>query len=213
MIKTSWLSTLKDGQKISNTFALDVGAVTVDDAFLTSLLTAFNATGATEPRAKYLAMLKTVDTLDEIRVSQVPNPATPHEPVLRRSVFPAIAGTESVTTDDAPAEATATLTLQTGLTSKRYRGRMFVPPPRRQASMDRENWLVGGSWEAAVKAWRDWLIRLCVGSATRYSTGVFSGVNLGVYSRVADAAGDAGIQPCLGVRYNAKIHWLRSRAV
>ena len=212
LLRVSVLSTLGTGQKIMNTFALNVGGVSVDNTYLDGILTALNSGTAGEFKPAYLGMLDAASKLDEIRIRQVPAPETPHAAVLQRSVFPAAAGTNGLTALDAPAEATGTLTLQTGLTSRRARGRLFMPPPRKSAQWNGENFVVGGTYLANAITLATWFLKICSGTATRYTTGALSDVVLSVYSRVADVAGDTPIYPCVNVRANAKVHWLRSRA-
>lgn len=212
-IRVRILSTIRENVVMSNTFHLNVGGMTVNIGALEDIRDALNVNTSGECLYAYKQMLMTGDKIDEIRVSQVPLASDPHEAVLTTSAFPAQVGSLTNTAPNIPDEATATLTLQTGLTTRRARGRLFLPPPRLNSALNGENFFDTTAWWTGCQTWRTWLLKMVADDASRYTTGILSEATLAIYSRLQDLG---SLSPVLytvaGLRLNPKVHWLRSRA-
>jgi len=210
--RVTFRSTIGGTVKIANTFHITdpSGADTVTR--IQALATAIGTTGAGTLMAAYAGMLDSASKVDEVHVSQVPLPATPHEPVLASSFFPNLTGTAGAVTVNAPREMCIVITLQTGLAGRRFRGRLFLPPRGNQATQRGELWGTGSSHWTNAAAFVTALAKLQANSGAHYS-GDLSATDLVVYSKVqtaSDPTGSTGT-PVLAIRQNQPIHWLSSR--
>lgn len=206
-------STLDGSIKIANTFAIaDTDTATAPDIRVQDIANALAATGSGSIVTAYAGMLTAADKLAEVHVSQIPDPAIPHDPVFQASAFPNLSGTRAGSTVDAPHEMTATLTLQTALSGRRFRGRMFLPPAKQQGAQAGELWDTGNVYWTSLNTFATQLGKLLAASGSRFA-GTNGQLNLIVWSNKARLADGSytGINVA-ATRLNQKIHWLRSRA-
>lgn len=211
LVHVAFKSTLQNGAKAVNTFYM-TGTPGATSADLLAVASALATTGSGTIATTYAACLSSGDTLDEINVAQVPEPTTPTFPHLAVSVFPAIAGAGSFPGGSVPRESCSTITLQTGIIGRRFRGRMFIPGPNGNTQFNAELWAVPGTYMTAVGAFVTAFSKLLDGSGS-HLTGALSGFDLCVFSKpqyLTDPT--TAINDVTAIRQNTKVHWLRSRA-
>ena len=209
LVHCAFKSNLDNGAQCVNTFYL-ADAPGSTSADLLSVATALATTGAGTIATTYLSLLRTADKLAEINVAQVPEPLTPTYPHLAVSVFPALAGT--ISGAGGPREFCSTLTLQTGIIGRRFRGRLFTPNSVFTNQAIGENWDPAGSYWTALTAFVTAFSKLIEGSSGHLS-GALSDANLCIFSKpqyLTDPT--TAINVVTAIRQNPKVHWLRSRA-
>lgn len=179
---------------------------------LQTVCDAFAATGTNGLADKYKGMLRSVDTLNEFQVTQVPDPAIPADPVLAVVKPVNVVGDQAAGTLTVPRECCPTVTLQTGVRGRRFRGRLFLPPPRDPTTLNGEDFLSSSTYWSNLNQFVQQLLKTTAPAAD-HLTGALADLDLSVFSK-PEFQHDATHRgtPVLGLRLNKKAHWLRSRA-
>jgi len=161
----------------------------------------------------YKAMLVTSATMDQITVTQVPDPkVTPAEVVLGASHPVGGGGTRTAGIGTpGPREACALISLKTAAASRRFRGHNFVPPAQDSAPMFGEVWTGSVPYTTAINGWVTFL-RTGAGPAGPTWTGsTLSSYQLACYSRIAELQSVQSVALVMTVTTDLRIRWLRSR--
>jgi len=158
----------------------------------------------------YRHMLTPLDFYDGLQVSQVRAAADPTTPIEEVSIPHVLIGTAAISRG-LPTQITTVLRLKTGLASRRYRGRMFLPGPSYSGDLTGQGINLTSTWATSVKAFADVLAGGFDGAATPW-TGDLSGWLISVYSRAADLASEAPTAAEVSAyQMDPLVHWLDSR--
>lgn len=205
LIQVQFQSSRFDGQQARNTFHVQHDGGDLDLAALQTLAAAFvDQWGGT-----YAGVLANGWTLDFVNVQQTKEARVVGDAPVEWSEAADIDGTRSGTGDAAPEELCALLSLKTGLASRRFRGRQFMPPAEFINQVNGENVKASSTYETNVNALAAKYDQLISGHDHPEP---FDGFDLVVYSRVADVVAAPNFYARVStIVFNRRIHWLRSR--
>jgi hypothetical protein len=201
---------LADGQAIRNTlhFRRNPTAGSVDATWLTAWVADSNTTTL---MTKYKAILRSTDRLDGVlgRATRDPsNPTADRDEAFRTDDQP---GTRVVAGNVSPDELTGILKLSGDLAGRRYRGRIWLPPPMNQTDVQGENYYDAGAYGLAVDAFVTELNKTLYTSGAGHYGGSWNDVDMVVFSRVGRLAGGTYYSRVSSISKPRKFHWLRSR--
>lgn len=162
----------------------------------------------------YQALLTPGQTLTTCQVSQVRDPTVaPPEPLLEAQAVGNIVGIRTVTGNPSPRPVCALLQFRTPVTSRSFRGHMFLPPALSQASYNGDLF-AGGSeayWQAALTLQALFTNGTATGG-TRWGGTTLANYFLCVYSRKIELTHGTSVALVTTVTLSNKVRWLRSRA-
>jgi hypothetical protein len=202
------LSTLVDGQRVSNTFYLShAGAGAPPDLpALTQLGTDLNAWLGTQ----YIGVLPTNATFDSITVRQVANPTSPTI-VLESTHLNGSNGTRAVASGDAtPKSLCALIKLRTPNASRNFRGHLFMPPIQISVGLAGNVFIAGSAYISAIDALVTKLAAGALASPTWTGTEL-SNYGLVIYSKTLALRALPSVALCNQVAHDLRVRWLRSR--
>lgn len=204
----NFLSRLRDGQAVSNTFHVwqgSSGGSPPDLAELQGLAADIEAWFATT----YKALLPTDATFVQITCRQISDDVATDAPLEALLVI-AAAGTHTTSSPYAPEAACQCMSIKTPIASKRYRSHLMLPPLWTTGEINGNAIVMSGAYGTAATA-----------LAAKFTAGVLpsptwtgshlSNYTLSTYSKVAQLAGDAPIAFATGVVLQPQVRWLRSR--
>jgi len=159
----------------------------------------------------YRAMIRSNAVFDGVLASQLRSTGST-DAIAESFASSGLAGTASTPTQLGPTEACVVLSMHTGLASRRYRGRLFLPPREAGNDIAGENWNAGSSTLTVASAFATEFAKGYVGG-TGLSGAEISGALIAIFSRAAEAAGATPTAAAVtGATVQNRIHWLRSRA-
>jgi hypothetical protein len=201
---------LATGQAVRNTlhFRRNPTAGSVDATWLAAWLADANTTALINA---YKAVLRTTDRLDGVlaRATQDPTDADADRDEAYRDVN--AAGTRSETGTGSPDELTVILKLSSDLAGRRFRGRIWMPPPGDQEEIYGEDVYTGGDYWSTMTALVAELVKTTYPSGGSHYAGAWNDCDMIVYSRKGRTAGDTYWARVAALGRPAKLHWLRSR--
>lgn len=201
------LSTLPDGQRVSNTVHIVNGGsgIPPDFAELSLLATQW----ATEFSTVYKALLKSDSTFDSVIARSVVQPGTV-DVYQEASATVAQAGTLTGTGDAMPMSLCNVVGLQTPNASRRYRGHLMLPPVRDSANCNGNLLKASCTYRTNRDAFITELRKGEVGGAG-YTGSSLSHYELCVFSKAGSLAGTGEFSLVSGVVGRERLSWLRSR--
>lgn len=207
MCRATFLGTLANGQRTSNTIAIvNPGAGTAPtyadlQELGTELLTQFATT--------YKAIGTTTWTWDSILTKNVVVPGTT-DTYQEAATTVAAPGTRSDTTTWIPDSVCGVLSLKTANASRRFRGHLFMQPARTQSSVGGNLLATGDGYHTALTNFATELAKGCIGGVG-WTGGTLASFKLHVFSRAAAIAGAPYVAECTAVTVRPDARWLRSR--
>jgi hypothetical protein len=202
---------LSDGQAIRNTlhFRRNPTAGSVDATWLADWLA---ASGTTSLVTAYRAILRSTDRLDGMLARATRDPSNPGDE--RDESFSEIdlAGTRTPASTAGPDELTTLLKVNGDLAGRRYRGRLWLPPPLDGAATSGGEYIVTSTtYWTNVGAFLTELGKTLYTAGAGHYSGAWNDVDMVVFSRAARLAGDTYYARVPSVGRSTKLHWLRSR--
>jgi hypothetical protein len=207
LMSVTFLATGDDDQAIRNTFHVHNATDDISDQ-ATLAGTAVDVYDYF--KTTYRAMLTDGMTFEGVSVSQVVNPADPGEYLTQQHLEP-VAGTRTGGSTTCPQEICAVLSEATPVSSRRFRGHMFLPPARLIAALSGSGFATGNAYWTAVSNFRSTFEDGMTGTATWTGT-YLSHAELVCYSQRAATVGSDIVWVGIGsVSVRNRAHWLRSR--
>jgi hypothetical protein len=201
---------LPDGQAIRNTlhFRRNPSAGDVDatwlaawlaDANTTTLITAYRALFPNTARIEGVLGRATLDPTDT---------AAERDESYR---VVDLAGSLTPSSTFSPDELTAILKINGDLAGRRYRGRLWLPPPLNTGAITGEYVNTAATWWTNVVAWVAELTKTTYPSGGSHYGGAWNDCDMVVFSRAARLANATYYARVPAVVTGTKLHWLRSR--
>lgn len=200
---------LASGQAVRNTlhFRRNPSAGEVDAAFLSAL--AGDASTTTIKNA-YKGILGTTSALEGILLRATADPQDPGAD--RDEFFRAVdeVGTRALSGSSSPDELTTILKLSGDLAGRRFRGRLWLPPPSQQSFIVGES-INTGAYRTATEAFLTEINKTMYTSAGGHYGGNWNDVDLVVFSKRGRVADETYYARVANGQLPFKLYWLRSR--
>lgn len=200
---------LKSGQAVRNTlhFRRNPTAGSVDATWLTAWLADANTTTLI---TAYRAVLATTDALEGVLGRATRDPSDPDED--RDEAFRPVdlVGTRVISGAGSPDELTGIMKLTGDLAGRRFRGRLWLPPPS-QATLIVDESMNTGTYRTAITNFMAELVKTTYPSGGAHYGGAWNDVDLIVFSRAGRLANATYYARVTTLAIPFKLHWLRSR--